>query len=141
MRRSRSGFTLLELMLVLAILAALAYMAVPRFAGRARRAKVATAGTDIRLNLPAALDMYELDSGIYPTTQQGLAALIEKPVTEPAPAGWDGPYLRRPVLPRDPWGNPYVYRHPPTRPGLDYEILSAGPDGIEGTADDITNWE
>ncbi|MCU0612517.1 MAG: type II secretion system major pseudopilin GspG [Candidatus Eisenbacteria bacterium] len=137
----RRGFTLLELLLVLVILAALTYMVVPRFSGRARKAKIAAARTDVLLNIPAALDMYELDNGAFPTTEQGLGALIEPPSTEPLPPGWDGPYVRRPIVPKDPWGKPYLYRSPSPRKGLDYELISAGPDGVELTTDDITNWE
>jgi len=138
---ARRGFTLLELMFVLIILAALAYMVVPRFSGRVRKARVTSARTDISLSIPAALDMYELDNGMFPTTEQGLGALIEEPATQPVPSNWDGPYVRRPVLPRDPWGNHYVYRCPSSKRGVDYELFSRGPDGVEGTADDITNWE
>ncbi len=141
MRRSFSrGFTLLELMLTLVILSALAYMVVPRFSGRVRKAKIASARTDVTLNIPAALDLYELDTGTFPTTEQGLAALISPPTSAPVPTGWDGPYLKRPTVPTDPWGNPYVYRFPSSRAGVDYELFSLGPDGMEGTDDDIVNW-
>jgi general secretion pathway protein G len=138
---ARRGFTLLELMFVLIILAALTYMVVPRFSGRVRKARITSARMDVSLNIPAALDMYELDNGVFPNTEQGLGALIDEPATQPVPPNWDGPYVRRPVLPRDPWGNPYVYRCPPSERGVDYDLLSVGPDGIEGTIDDITNWE
>lgn len=132
---------MLELLMVMIILAALAYMVVPRFSGRARRAKTTAARADVTLNIPAALELYELDNGSFPTTEQGLGALIEEPTAEPVPSNWDGPYVRRPALPSDPWGRPYVYRSPASRPGVDYELLSLGPDGMEGTEDDITNWQ
>jgi general secretion pathway protein G len=139
--RANKGFTLLELLLVLVILAALTYMVVPRFTGRSRDARIATARADVLLNLATALDLYEMDNGRYPTTEQGLEALIRRPAREPAPLNWNGPYLKRPVYPADPWGNRYVYRCPPRISDVDYELLSLGPDGLEDTGDDIVSWE
>jgi general secretion pathway protein G len=139
--RGNKGFTLLELLLVLVILAALTYMVVPRFAGRSRDARIAAARADIFLNLATALDLYEMDNGMYPTTDQGLEALIRRPIREPAPTDWSGPYVKRPGDPTDPWGNRYVYRSPASVPDVDYELRSFGPDGLENTDDDIVNWE
>lgn len=134
MIKKKNGFTLIELMLVVIIIGALAAMIVPRLAGRSEEAKCAVAKTDITANMPLALDLYELDNGRYPTTQQGLEALLK----EPAGAGnWNGPYVKR--KPIDPWGNIYQYRCPSTHK-KDYDLYSWGPDGAEG-ADDIINWE
>ncbi len=135
------GFTLIELLLVLVILAALTALVMPRFTGRARKAKISTTRVDVFMNLPTALDLYEMDNGMYPTTTQGLRALIEKPTISPMPMSWEGPYLKRPVLPTDPWGRHYRYRCPATARGVDYELFSVGPDGIESTDDDIANWK
>ena len=82
--------------------------------------------------------MYELDNGTYPTTDQGLVALVRKPTTPPAPQNWKRPYLRK--TPKDPWGNDYVYACPGLHNKDDYDLFSYGPDGIE-SQDDIVNWE
>ena len=138
--RSNNGFTLIELLLVLVILAALTALVMPRFSGRTRQARITTTRIDIFVNIPTALDLYEMDTGQYPTTEQGLDALIKEPRINPIPVEWNGPYLKRPVLPKDPWGNAYRYRNPPAKRGVDYELFSMGPDGIEHSNDDIGNW-
>lgn len=135
---SLTGFTLIELMIVVVILAVLAAAVVPRLAGRTQQARIATAKMDISGNINVALDLYELDNGRYPSTEQGLASLITKPSSSPAPANWNGPYLKK--KPADPWGNEYKYVSPGAHSN-DYDLYSAGPDGAEGGADDITNWE
>ncbi len=136
--KNRHGFTLIELMLVVIIIAALAAMILPRLAGRSEQARVAIAKTDISSNIATGLDLYELDNGTYPSTEQGLNALIEKPSSSPAPVNWNGPYIRR--EPKDPWGNLYKYSFPPTNNTKgDYDLYSLGPDGVE-SGDDITNW-
>ncbi|MBI4313545.1 MAG: type II secretion system major pseudopilin GspG [Candidatus Omnitrophica bacterium] len=132
------GFTLIELMLVVIIIAALASMVVPRLAGRSEEARVGTAKADIKGNLSVALRLYEVDNGRYPSTDQGLNALREKPASPPTPANWKGPYIEQ--EPKDPWGKPYLYRYPGTHPPYDYDLYSWGPDGAEGT-DDIVNWD
>jgi len=132
------GFTLIELMLVVIIIGVLAAMALPRFAGRSEQARVSVAKTDITANIAVALDLYELDNGRYPSTEQGLEALKIKPSSFPEPRNWNGPYLKRPAV--DPWGNPYQYKYPSTRAGVDFELYSLGPDGVE-SADDIGNWQ
>ncbi|MBN1405251.1 MAG: type II secretion system major pseudopilin GspG [Candidatus Omnitrophica bacterium] len=134
----RAGFTLIELMLVVIIISILAAMVVPRLVGRSKEAKVAAAKADIDSNLLLALDMYELDCGLYPTTEQGLSALKEKPSIAPVPANWKGPYLRK--MPKDPWGNDYVYACPGLHNKDDYDLFSYGPDGVE-SQDDVVNWE
>ena len=137
MKRLR-GFTLIELMLVIMIIGALAAMVVPRLAGRSEEARAGTASADIKGNLSLALRLYEVDNGRYPTTGQGMEALREQPTSAPAPANWKGPYIEQ--KPLDPWKRPYVYRQPGTHPPLDYDLLSLGSDGVE-SEDDVTNWE
>jgi general secretion pathway protein G len=131
-------FTLVELMLVVVIIGALAAMIVPRMTGRSRQAKETIAKADILSNIPSALDLYELDNGTYPSTEQGLEALRSKPAGFPEPTNWRGPYLKR--KPLDPWGSEYKYRYPSQHENMDYDLYSLGPDKIESN-DDITNWE
>lgn len=132
------GFTLIELMLVIVIIGVLGAVVIPRFVGRAKDAQIAAAKTAINSNLAVALDLYEMDNGFYPATEQGVEALISKPSSSPVPQNWKGPYIKK--KPIDPWGNKYVY----TCPGIhneDYDLYSLGPDGADGGGDDITNWE
>jgi general secretion pathway protein G len=136
--RRRRGFTLIELMLVIVIIGALAAMVVPRLAGRSEQARVGAAKADINGNLSLALRLYEVDNGRYPSAEQGLAALLQKPSAPPVPDNWKGPYIEREPL--DPWGRPYAYRYPGGHPPRDYDLYSLGPDGKEG-ADDIANWQ
>ena len=136
---TRRGFTLIELMLVIMIIATLAALVVPKFTGRAEQAKVTAAQSDIQVNIPTALDLYELDNGFYPSTEQGLAALRDQPSTAPVPAKWSGPYLKR--KPLDPWGNAYHYQSPGSHNPNSYDLFSYGKDGAEGGKDDVTNWD
>ena len=133
------GFTFIEIMVVVAILAILAALVVPRIMGRTDDAKRTAAKVQIR-NIEGALQLYKLDNGVYPTTEQGLRALIEKPSVGVIPKKWKiGGYL--PKLPEDPWGNPFKYQSPSQRG--EYEILSLGTDGEvggEGSNADIANW-
>ena len=129
------GFTLVELLLVLVILAVLAAVVVPKFTKRSEQARVAAATTDIA-NLDTALDVFEQDTGRYPTSDEGLKALMESPGNV---KDWKGPYLKRPVM-KDPWGNPYIYRAPGSHNASGYDLYSFGPDGQEGGSDDIDNW-
>lgn len=133
--RSKAGFTLIELMIVVVILAVLAAAVVPRLAGRTQQARINTAKMDISGNISVALDLYELDNGRYPSSEEGLNALLTKPGSA---TNWNGPYLKR--RPVDPWGNEYKYTCPGTH-NNDYDLYSSGLDGTEGTSDDITNWE
>jgi len=135
----KNGFTLIELMLVVIIIGTLAALVIPRLAGRAEQARVTAAKADLLSNMPLALDLYELDNGNFPSTQQGLAALVEKPTTPPIPKNWNGPYLKK--SPIDPWGNSYRYLSPGVQNRDDYDLYSLGKDGTEGGDDDITNWE
>ena len=131
------GFTLIELMLVLIIIGAIAAMVVPRLAGRSEEARRKIAEADVKGNLSVALKLYEVDNGRYPTTEQGLNALLAKPTAPPLPRNWKGPYLEQEPL--DPWQKPYVYRYPGTHPPKDYDLFSLGPDGVE-SEDDVRNW-
>ena len=132
------GFTLIELMLVVIIISILSAMVVPRLVGRSKEARIAAVKADIESNIALALDMYELDNGVYPTTEQGLVALVRKPTMAPAPTNWKGPYLRK--MSKDPWSNNYVYASPGLHNKDDYDLFSYGADGIE-SHDDIVNWE
>ena len=134
-RGGREGFTLIELLLVLVILATLAAIVVPKFTKRSEQARVTAAHTDIA-NLEVALDSFEVDCGRYPTTEEGLRPLLEPPSDV---QNWKGPYLKK-GLPKDQWGNPYVYRCPGQHNVNSYDLYSFGPDGQEGGADDIDNW-
>ncbi len=132
------GFTLIELMLVVIILGILVAMVVPRLAGRSEQARIAAARADIEANIALALDLYELDNGAYPTTEQGLNSLRVKPTISPVPLNWNGPYLKK--EPIDPWGRTYIYKSPGEQ-NVDYDLSSWGADGVEGGGDDVTNWE
>lgn len=132
------GFTLIELMLVIVIISALAAMVVPRLAGRSDEARVAAAKADIKGNLSLALRLYEVDNGRYPTSEQGLQALLAKPSSPPLPGNWKGPYIEQEPL--DPWGQPYAYEYPGNHPPREYDLYSLGADG-EASDDDVTNWQ
>lgn len=135
--KKNRGFTLIELMLVIIIIGVLVAMVAPRLAGKSQQGKLAAAQADINAHLSVALDLFEVDNGRYPTTEEGLAALRTAPSAAPR---WKGPYLKRPVPP-DPWRKPYVYRSPGQHNREDYDLFSYGPDGVEGGQDDITNWK
>lgn len=135
------GFTLIELMVVIVILGVLAAIIAPKIIGRTDEAKVTEAKVQIK-NFETALKLYKLDNGVYPSTEQGLDALVEKPATGIIPRNWkEGGYLEKKKVPSDPWGNPYIY----VSPGLhgDYDIISYGADGArggEGFSSDIESW-
>ncbi len=133
----RAAFTLVELLLVITIIGVLAAVIVPRFFGRSQDAKIAAARQTIVGTFGTALDLYEQDVGEYPTTDQGLEALIKDPSTK----DWRGPYLKSTTIPMDPWGNPYKYTYPSELTDSEtlYDLVSPGPDGTAGNADDITN--
>lgn len=139
MRAPPRGFTLVEVMVVVVILAVLAALIVPQVIGRPDEAKVVAARHDVAA-ISQALKLYRLDNGRYPSTEQGLAALVERPSLAPLPPNWKrGGYLER--LPRDPWGNPYQYLNPGLRGEVD--VLSFGADGASGGSGidaDIGSW-
>ncbi|HET8708081.1 MAG TPA: type II secretion system major pseudopilin GspG [Pseudomonadales bacterium] len=124
-RKAQTGFTMIEIMVVVAILGILAAMVVPSIIGKDDQARVARAKSDIKA-ISSALDMYKLDNYKYPTTEQGLEALVNKP--ENAKNWPEGGYLKK--VPTDPWENPFVYVSPAE--GAPYEIISYGSDGQEG---------
>ncbi len=136
-RRTDAGFTLIELLVVLVILGLLAALAGPRVISYLGGAKSDTARLQIE-NFKSALDLYRLDTGGYPTTQQGLGALVRNPGNA---AGWKGPYIDSPNLPVDPWGNPYIYKAPGDHGA--YDLSTLGSDkapGGSGEAADVTSW-
>jgi len=134
--KQQKGFTLLEIMVVIVILGVLAAMVVPNLIGNKDKADIQKVKSDI-VALENSLDMYKLDNSVYPTTDQGLEALVSEPSVSPTPRNYreDG-YIKR--LPQDPWGNDYVLNSPGENGKVD--ILSVGLDGEEGTDDDIGNW-
>jgi general secretion pathway protein G len=135
----QKGFSLVEIILVVIIIATLSAMVVPRLSGRSEQARQAAAKADIEVNIPTALKLYELDNGFLPSTTQGLNALLQKPTTTPIPENWNGPYLEK--QPLDPWKRPYQYQSPGVRRPHDYDLYSLGKDPKpESTKDDIVNW-
>ena len=128
--RKQAGFTLIELMVVVVILAILAGLIIPRFMGETDKAKQAKAKIQIE-SLESALKMYKLDNGSYPTTEQGLKALVEAPTVGNLPKNWrQGGYLEKGKVPKDPWDNEYVYVCPGSHG--DFDLSSLGADGEPG---------
>jgi general secretion pathway protein G len=135
--RGQGGFTLIEILVVIAIIALIMSLVGPRVLNYLGESKVKAAKIQIQ-SFGSALDLFNLDVGRYPSTAEGLTALVQSPGTIP---NWNGPYLKGGVVPNDPWGNPYVYRSPGEHGP--YDIMSYGSDGQEGgtgTAADITSW-
>jgi general secretion pathway protein G len=129
------AFTLVEMMLVVVIIGILAALVIPKLAGNTERARITAAQADINGGIKSALGQYEVDVGSYPKSLQDL-------IVAPGNArNWHGPYFDPPVLPNDPWGNPYIYYFPGKHNPSSYDLLSAGPDNKEGTDDDIGNWQ
>lgn len=142
-RGNHRGFTLIELMVVVIILGILALYIGPKIMGEPEKAKRVKAKMDIA-TLETALKMYKLDNGVYPSTEQGLLSLVEMPETGVVPKNWrKGGYLERNRVPKDPWGNEFVY----ISPGVhgDFDLISYGLDGVPGGEDegglDINNWD
>jgi general secretion pathway protein G len=137
-RQKDAGVTLIEMMVVLVIIAIIAALIVPNVIGRPDEARVTVAKSDIR-TLAASLELYRLDARRYPTTEQGLDALVHRPVLDPVPETWaEGGYLA--TLPEDPWGNPYIYATPGQSGPFD--LISYGADGVaggDGVDADLTN--
>jgi general secretion pathway protein G len=136
------GFTLIELMVVIVILGILALYVAPKIMGRPDEAKQVKARMDIA-SLETALKLYRLDNGFYPSTEQGLAALVQMPQSGQIPKRWkEGGYLEKNQVPKDPWGNDFIYLSPGSHG--DFDIVSFGADGVaggEGKDKDINNWE
>ena len=133
---NQAGFTLIEIMVVVVILSILAAFVVPKIMDRPEQARLIKAQQDIR-TIENALRMYKLDNLYYPSTDQGLEALVVEPTTEPLPRKWSKEgYIDR--LSDDPWGSPYLYLQPGVHGTMD--IFSLGPDGQTDTEDDLGNW-
>jgi general secretion pathway protein G len=136
----QQGFTLIEIIVVVVIIGILATFVAPKFLGKADDARIVKAKNDIKA-LESALDIYKLDNYTYPTTDQGLDALVNQPSGDPAPAAWQkGGYLKK--LQKDPWQRDYLYLNPGEHSEIDIYTLGAdGVQGGEGAAADIGNWE
>lgn len=132
---ARRGFTLVELLLVLVILGTLAAIVVPKFSGRTEQARQTAATADISM-MGVALDAFEVDMGYYPKGKSGLQDLVTQPRDG---ANWKGPYIKG-EIPKDPWGNEYIYECPGKHNDQSYDLMSMGFDGRVGGDDDITNW-
>ncbi|GAB6075492.1 type II secretion system major pseudopilin GspG [Desulfurobacterium crinifex] len=130
MERRRRGFTLIELMVVIVILGLLVALVAPKFLKRGEEAKVTTTEVQMK-NIEQALKLYKLHNSFYPTTEQGLKALVEKPEEDPVPKNWKGPYIEK--IPKDAWENDFIY----ISDGKQFNLISPGPDGEEGTEDDL----
>jgi general secretion pathway protein G len=141
-KRDFAGFTLIELMVVIAILSILAALVAPSLIGRKEEAMRTQAKVQIR-NFEQALKLFYVDNGFYPSTEQGLMALVEKPTIGRIPQKWrEGGYLEKGTVPKDPWGNPYIYISPGIH-NRDFDIISYGADGEEGGEGkdaDIQSW-
>lgn len=136
-RRGERGFTLVEILVVITIIGLIMGLVGPRVLHYLTESKAKAAKIQIE-SFAGALDLFFLDAGRYPSSSEGLGALVQRPGSI---AGWNGPYLKGGVVPSDPWGNPYIYRSPGQRGA--YDIVSYGADGQEGgtgTAGDITSW-
>lgn len=136
MKRSRkyqTGFTMIEILLVVIIIGILVSLIAPRLAGRSEEARKQAAKADIQGGLALAIDLYEADTGKYPDQ---LTDLLKNPGGLP---DWKGPYLKKGIS-KDPWGNDYVYQAPGTQNADSYDLYSIGADRKEGTADDVVNW-
>ena len=140
-RNGTSAFSLVRLLIIIAVVAILGGVAAPRLLRQQERNRRTEAANDID-KLGLALDIYANHNGAYPSTEQGLKALWEKPIISPVPGNWQGPYLDKPIL-EDSWDNDYVYIYPGRRNKHDYDLLSYGKDGIaggKGSNEDIVNW-
>ncbi len=139
-KNRKKGFTLIELLVVMVILGLLASLVAPKFFSKIGQSKVKTAKAQIEL-FGSALDSFYLDVGRYPTTEEGLKALIKRPDSIPEDK-WKGPYLPKTKIPKDPWGNDYVYRCPGEHGKYDlYSLGADGKEGGEGENKDIVSWE
>jgi general secretion pathway protein G len=133
-KKLRRGFTLVEILLVVTIIGILAALVIPKIVGRGEEARKKKAFADVNGGIKTILGMYEVDNGSYP---KSLNDLIQQPSDAKS---WHGPYFDPPNLPIDPWDHPYVYVYPGRHNTSSYDLYSIGPDGQDGTADDIGNW-
>jgi general secretion pathway protein G len=133
--RRDAGFTILEILVVITIIGLLIGLVAPAALRQLAGARNSVAKQSIE-RLSTVLDLYSLDMGSYPTTEQGLAALVKKPS---GTTRWNGPYLKGDDVPQDPWSRPYVYRRPSERPGKEYDLCSTGPNGDATGSDMICN--
>ena len=133
-----AAFSLIEVLLVVIIVGVLAAIVLPNLVGRAEQTRRSAAAAQIA-NFKTGLNSFELDNGRFPTTTEGLDALVSRPATNSSL--WKGPYLEGNVIPKDPWGQGYTYRFPGTVNADGYDLISSGRDGQEGSADDIANFD
>ena len=141
--RRNAGFTLIEIMIVVMIVGLLMTTIATQLIGRAQRAQVDLARTRM-LQVEQALELYRLDNGRYPTTEQGLLALSEEPTSEPLPRRYSRGGYAKAALVEDPWGTPYQYQYPGTNNSRGFDLYSYGPDGVQGGIEDdadIVNWD
>jgi general secretion pathway protein G len=134
------GFTLLEIMLVVVIIGMLVGIAAVKIGGQSEKARFVATMRQIDA-YKTAIGIYELENGFYPSTEQGLQALITQPTSQPVPLNWKGPYLDPPVVKPDPWGHDYVYKYPGTHNTTGYDLYSLGKMGVEGDPGNIGNWQ
>lgn len=139
--RKARGFTLLEVLLVVAIIGLLAALVVPSFFGAQRGAEESLTKSTVESGFAGALDMYRMHMGRYPTTEEGLAALVNKPDNEEEAKKWRGPYVKDANKLKDAWGNTFQYAAPGQYNETTYDLSSPGPNGQQGDDDDITNWQ
>ncbi len=142
-KKSEQGFTLLEIVAVLTLMAALLTMVTPNIIKELKKGQIKAAKAQIQ-SLKTVLNSYYMDNSCYPSTEQGLKALVEKPSIPPVPETWDGPYLEDKRIPKDPWGVEIRYLLPGNRNTDKYDLYSLGSDkkeGGEGNDADIGNWE
>jgi general secretion pathway protein G len=138
-RSRRCGFTLLEILVVLAIIGLLAALAIANIDKIFGGAQTTAADTFVRQSIKTALFTYRMNMGDYPSTAEGLQALVARPTT--SSGKWNGPYTTDGKIPLDPWGEPYQYAYPGKHNKTGYDVWSKGPDKVDGTADDIGNWD
>lgn len=136
----RRGFTLFEVLMVIVILGVLAAVIVPQFVGVGQKANIDLANTQIKTGLATPLDLFKLHTGRYPSSDEGLRVLYERPSDENIAQKWAGPYVKDPNI-KDPWSRDLIYVSPGQINTTGYDLSSAGPDGQPGTEDDITNWK
>lgn len=140
MQRASTGFTLIEILVVVLIIGLLTTILATNLLGRADEAKIQLATTQLR-NVERSLELYKIDNGRFPSNDQGLDALVREPTTDPLPRHYQrGGYMRADAL-TDPWGEPFRYRQPGEHNTYSFDLYSLGPDGIEGGEGDIVSWE